>query len=65
MERGMETCGGVDPTGLLSGTLAYLRNFSPYMEPENSIPYSQEPISGPHPESDRSSRHIHTNFNII
>jgi len=32
------------------------------MEPEGSLPYSQEPATGPYPESDASSPQISTLF---
>jgi hypothetical protein len=40
------------------------------MEPEGSIPYSQEPSTGPYPEPYQSNRHIPSylskiHFNIV
>jgi hypothetical protein len=34
------------------------------MEPEASFLYSQEPVTGPHPQSDEFSPHSDTLFNI-
>jgi hypothetical protein len=35
------------------------------MEPEGSLPCSQEPSTGPYPEPDQSSPYHATHFNII
>jgi hypothetical protein len=32
------------------------------MKPEGSLPWSQDPATGPYPESDESSPHHHTVF---
>jgi hypothetical protein len=32
------------------------------MEPEGSLPYSQQPAAGPYPEPDESSPHLPTLF---
>jgi hypothetical protein len=32
------------------------------MYPEGSLPYSQEPATGPYPESDKSGPHLPTLF---
>jgi hypothetical protein len=39
-----------------------LRNPPSYIEPEVSLPWSQEPAAGPCTEPDESSPHIHTVF---
>jgi hypothetical protein len=38
------------------------RNFPPFMEPEVSLPYSQESVTGPYPEPDASNPHLATLF---
>jgi hypothetical protein len=36
-----------------------------FMEPEGSLPCSQEPSTGPYPELDQSNPYHPINFNII
>jgi len=38
------------------------RNSLAFMEPGGSLPYSQDPATGPFPEPDESSPHISTLF---
>jgi hypothetical protein len=35
-----------------------VKKFSIFMEPEGSLPYSQEPATGPYPEPDVSGLHL-------
>jgi hypothetical protein len=48
---------------------SYLRTSQHFMEPEGSLPCSQEPSTGPHPQPNQSSPYYHTlteiHFNII
>jgi hypothetical protein len=36
---------------------SHLRTFQHFMEPESSLPHSQQPYNSPYPESDQSSPH--------
>jgi hypothetical protein len=42
--------------------LNWSRNPPPFLQPKYSLSYLQDPITGPYPESDESSLHIHPLF---
>jgi len=37
-----------------------VKKFPPFMEPESSLPYSQQPATGSYPEPDASSSRLPT-----
>jgi hypothetical protein len=44
--------------------LTYSRNSPPFMDPQSSLPSSQEPATGPYSVPDESNPHPHTLFKI-
>jgi hypothetical protein len=40
---------------LLEKSLSWSINSPPFIEPEDSFPYTQEPATGPYPEPDESN----------
>jgi hypothetical protein len=43
-------------------SLSQSGNFLPFMEPEGSLPCTQQPATGPYPEPDEFSPHLPTLF---
>jgi hypothetical protein len=45
-----------------SGEVISVKKFPPFIEPENSVPCSQESMTKPYPEPDESSSHPYILF---